>query len=50
VPTNEGPKKIKLVGIAQGAQWHPIDKYSIHLEFAAPLQDAQIKVIRQLFE
>ena len=50
VPTKEGPKKVKLVGLVQGAQWHPIDKYSIHLEFIAPLQDAQTKVIQQLFE
>jgi CRP-like cAMP-binding protein len=50
VPTKEGPKKVRLVGLVQGAQWHPIDKYSIHLEFAPPLQDGQIKVIRQPFE
>jgi CRP-like cAMP-binding protein len=50
VPTKKGPKKVKLVGIVQGAQWHPIDKYSIHLEFTDPLQDAQIKVIRQPFK
>jgi len=47
VPTKEGPKKVKLVGLVQGAQWHSIDKYSIHLEFSAPLQDSQIKAIRQ---
>ncbi len=50
VPTKQGTKKVKLVGLVQGAQWHPIDKYSIHLEFAAPLQDSQIDMIRQPLE
>ncbi len=48
IPTTKDPAKIKLVGVVQGAQTHPFDKYSIHLEFLSPLKDAQMNLIQQI--
>jgi CRP-like cAMP-binding protein len=47
-PTTEDRDRVKLVGVVQGAQTHPFDKYSIHLEFLSPLKDAQMNLIQQI--
>jgi CRP-like cAMP-binding protein len=48
IPETKDRATIKLVGVVQGAQTHPFDKYSIHLEFLSPLTDAQMNLIQQI--
>ncbi len=43
-------KPVALAGVVHGVQSHPLDEYSVHLQFNRRLSDAAVKAIEQIAE
>ena len=48
LPVDGKPKMVALAGVVHGVQSHPLDEYSVHLQFNRRLSDSAVKSIEQI--